>query len=278
MNFIHIYSVLILSVAISASGCNNSPKEKTAEVQEANVEKQPIMLTPASLSPEYPGATLKINKPSNEKVGTDSTKLAFSFSVNNYELKAQTADNQTKACNNSDKGQHIHFILDNQPYKALYDPKNDVTLLNGTEHTLLCFLSRSYHEALKNKEAAAILHFKIDENGKYKQLAAPTEPMLFYSRPKGDYAGKDTANLLLDFYIANCSLSDTGYYVNAHITNVDKGTDTTFKITQWKPNFIQNLGVGKCKAELTLRDAKQPDKTFTTVTREFKLMTETPAQ
>ena len=162
-----------------------------------------IQITSVSHSPEFPGATLKIENPVATKVNKDSTKLSFAFQVSKYDLKAQTSDNGTKSCANSKDGQHIHFILDNQPYKALYEPKNDVVLANNSEHYLLCFLSRSYHESLKNKEAAVMIHFKIDENGNYKVLKNPKTPLLFYSRPKGDYIGKDTAKVLLDFYVYN---------------------------------------------------------------------------
>src|SRR5690606_20788924 len=154
----------------------------------------------------FPNASLTIANVNTEAVG-DSVKVTFDFSVSNYELTKQTEDRHAEHAANSAEGQHIHFILDNSPYVALYKPTHTVTLAKGSEHTLLVFLSRSYHLSVKSENASALLKFKIDENGLYQKLKEPKEPMLFYSRPKGDYKGKDTENVLLDFYIKNAKLS-----------------------------------------------------------------------
>ena len=98
--------------------------------------------------------------------------------------------------------------------------------------------------------------------------------MITYSRPKGDYIGKDTANILLDFYIWNCDLAADGYKVKAEIANEDKATQQlTATIDKWEPHFIQHLGTGKCKVTLTLvdKDGKQVEGPSTTATREFNL-------
>ncbi len=267
--------------AISAMGlaaCNNGTPAGTAGAADTThvTPRQPLALAKVGASPEFASATIALKSAKAEKVGTDSAKVSFEFDVKNYELKAQTADNGSKSCANSKDGQHIHFILDNGPYKALYEPKNALTLANNTEHTLLCFLSRSYHESLKNKEAAVVVHFKVDEKGNYKKLDDVKTPMLFYSRPKGDYFGKDTANLLLDFYLANCTLSADGYVVKAQITNPDLKIDTTITISNWEANFIQNLGTGKCKVTLSLIDTKKPEAPIQTVSREFNLAVAEP--
>ena len=267
--------------ALGFAACNNAGTEGKKETTDSAkvMPRMPISIAKVSASPEFPGATLTMKTPVADAVGKDSAKVSFSFDVKGYELKGQTADNGTKGCNNSDKGQHIHFILDNSPYKALYEPKNEVTLANNTEHYLLCFLSRSYHESLKNKEAAVMVHFKIDEKGHYKKLENPKTPMVFYSRPKGDYIGKDTANILLDFYVWNASLAADAYKVKADISNQNvPGHGLSATIDKWESNFIQNLGTGKCKVVLTLvdKDGKQVDGPQTTVTREFNLAASEP--
>jgi len=261
---------------ITSCGNNNTPANGSATATDSvkTVPPGPVTLASVSPSPDFPGATLTVKSVKAEKAGKDSAKVTFGFDVKNYELKMQTSDNGSKLCNNSDKGQHIHFILDNGPYKALYEPTNDVTLANGTEHYLVAFLSRSYHESIKSKGAAIIYHFKIDDKGNLKKLADPTTPMITYSRPKGEYTGKDTANVLLDFYIWNCSLAPDGYKVKAEITNEDRPTQQlTATIDKWEPHFIQNLGTGKCKVTLTLtdKDGKQAEGPEITATREFTL-------
>ncbi len=266
-----VSTLFIASCGDAPSG--NAKAEATDSVKPAPLP--PVAIATVSPSPEFPGATLTIGSVKAEKVGKDSAKVTFGFGVKNYELKLQTSDNANKMCNNSDKGQHIHFILDNGPYKALYEPANDVTLPNdGKEHYLFAFLSRSYHESIKSKGAAVMYHFKIDEKGNLKKLDDPKTPMVIYSRPKGDYVGKDTANVLLDFYVWNCSLAADGYKVKADISNADKATQTlSTTLDKWEPHFIQNLGSGKCSVTLTLvdKDGKQADGPQTSATRQFVL-------
>lgn len=274
-------TLLAATVAVGFTACNNGTETKTTTTDSTTVTTAPraaVAIAKVPASPEFAGAALTVKSATAEKVGKDSAKVTFSFDVKNYELKAQTADHDGKGCNNSAQGQHIHFIMDNAPYKALYEPKNEITLANNTEHYLLCFLSRSYHESLKNKEAAVLVHFKIDEKGNYKKLDDPKEAMLFYSRPKGDYIGKETANLLLDFYVWNGTLAAAGNKVKAQIMNEAQKIDTTVTIDTWAPNFIQNLGTGKCKVMLTLVDKDgQPVKgNMTSVSREFNMAATEP--
>lgn len=211
----------------------------------------PISLTEFPASTDFPKAQLNMGNVTATKVGDDSVKLSFQFKVANYELKAQTPDASGMQCNNSKDGQHIHFVLDNAPYKALYEPKTEVTLAKNTEHLLVAFLSRSYHQSLKNKEAALIYRFKIDDAGKLSVLETPKTPVLTYSRPKGDYIGKDIDNLLLDFYVWNASLGND-YGVKVHLT-ADL-VDTSFVLKEWKSYFLKNIPEGEATIKLTLVD------------------------
>lgn len=273
-------SAIAAVAAMGLTACNNAaPEGSTAAADTTKVApRAAVAIAKVGASPEFPDARLSMKPVSAEKVGKDSAKLTFNFDVKGYELKGQTPDNAGKGCNNSAQGQHIHFIMDNAPYKALYEPKNEVTVANNTEHYLICFLSRSYHESLKNKDAAVVLHFKVDEKGNYKKLDDPKTPMLFYSRPKGDYIGKDTANVLLDFYVMNTTLGADGYKVKAQVMNETLNTDNTFTVDTWESNFIQNLGTGKCKVMLTLldKDGKAVEGPMTSTTRSFNMAVSEP--
>ncbi len=279
-NLVKISAIAAVSV-FGISACKNAGTDgkQSGADSTKSAPRAAVTIAKVSASPEFAGAALSVKSMTAEKVGKDSAKVTFNFDVKSYELKGQTADNSAKGCNNSDKGQHIHFILDNSPYKALYEPKNEVTLANDNkDHYLLCFLSRSYHESLKNKEAAVLVHFKIDEKGNFKKLEDPKTPMLFYSRPKGDYLGKDTADVLLDFYVWNTSLAADGYKVKAQVTNETLKSDTTFVISTWESNFIQNLGTGKCKVALTLlgKDGQPATGDMTTASRSFNMAAAEP--
>ena len=265
--------------ALLLSSCQNSEttdETSTTDTVTAQAAAQPIELTDVSPSPDFSGAQLTIGNVTAAAPQGDSVKLTFNFNVKNYELKSQTADAGGKLCNNSAQGQHIHFIMDNQPYVALYEPKHETTVQKNSEHHLLVFLSRSYHESLKSKGAAAVYHFKVDSAGKLQKLDAPTTPMVFYSRPKGDYLGRDVENVLLDFYVMNTTLSQGGHNVKEHETG--NGVDTTFTITEWKSKFLRKLPMGKQSITLTLvdKDGNRVEGPQTEVTREFNLSQDEP--
>ena len=116
---------------------------------------------------------------------------------------------------------------------------------------ILAFLSRSYHESVKNQNAFILTQIgenKIDLNKEF----------LFYSRPKGIYKGKDTEKLLLDFYLINTTISPNGNKVKATIN------DAEFIITEWAPYYIEGLPKGEVtiKLELINSDGKLVDSPF----------------
>lgn len=266
-------SAILLSMAACQqnAGSENNENKDTVHAEKTAT----ITLADVPTSPDFPNASISIGNVSTATPEGDSVKVSFSFDVKNYELKAQTTDATEKLCNNSKDGQHIHFILDNAPYKALYEPKNETILPKNSEHYLVAFLSRSYHESLKNKGAAVMFHFKIDENGALKKLDVPTTPMLTYSRPKGDYLGKDTENILLDFYVWNATLGND-YKVTVNVNG--NGVDTTMTITEWKSYFLKNLPMGKVTIKLTLvdKDDNKVNGPETEVTREINLAQDEP--
>lgn len=266
----------LVGTALLFSACGDGNEKKTEETTTAAPAAPAVSVSDVTGSPEYDGATIALGKTAAEAAG-DSVKVTFNFDVKNYELKSQTADAAGKMCNNSDQGQHIHFIMDNQPYAALYEPKHAVTLAKNTEHYLMAFLSRSYHESVKTKGAALVYHFKVDENGKVQKLDDPATPMVFYSRPKGDYVGeKNTKNLLFDFYVWNTALAADSNQVLAHIKG--NGVDTTMVVKDWRAQFLHNMPMGKSNITLTLagKDGKKLDGPMTEVTREFGLSADEP--
>jgi hypothetical protein len=78
-------------------------------------------------------------------------------------------------------------------------------------------------------------------------MAAPT---LIYSRPKGSYSGKDTARILLDFFVLNTTISKNGNKVRVTINNSE------FFVTEWAPYVISGLPMGKTTIELALLDTE----------------------
>ena len=147
---------------------------------------------------------------------------------------------------NSEKGQHIHLILNNNPYDALYETNYQKELEEG-HYVELSFLSRSYHESIKNPDAYVLRQFTVG-NAENKNVDL-NAPHMFYSRPKGEYTGKDTEKIMLDFYLVNTELSENGNKVRATINGQE------FMINEWKPYYISGLPMGENTIKLELLDA-----------------------
>ena len=212
------YIVLILVVFFSS--CKIDPE---------------ITITKVKGSPEFPNAKIKLNTPTLVDNG-----YQFSFDVNQYELGMQTLKDFDYQLANSAKGQHIHFIVNNGPYSAHYED-TFTKQFEDSSNVILAFLSRSYHESVKNSNAYILTQVGEDEIDLNKEF-------LFYSRPKGTYSGMDTENLLLDFYLVNTEISNTGNKVRATINN------TQFIIDEWVPYNIKGLPKGEIKIKLELID------------------------
>ena len=210
------YYIIIL-FALLAFSCDNN-KIKISKVEG---------------SPKYEDAALVLNELNS------GSELEFSFDVKNYKLGAQTEHEFQYSLANSKKGQHIHLIINNDPYSAHYTNKFKKKL-DPDNGVILAFLSRSYHESVKNKNAYIFTQYgdleKIDLDKQY----------LFYSRPKGTYTGQDTKKLLLDFYLVNTTISKNGNKVRATIN------DEEFLIDEWSPYYIEGLPKGEVKIKLEL--------------------------
>ena len=215
---------------------NNETKEvKGSQPEMMAMEKNGIKITELKDSPAFPNATLTLNEPTDlSKLNTGKNR--FVFKVENYELGAMTHSEVAEHAANSHQGQHIHWILNNEPYTAHYEPVIEKDLQEG-KHLLLAFLSRSYHESIKNNTAYVLTQLNVGQDSGQPDFKQ-NDPHLFYSRPKGEYTAAEMENLLLDFYLLNADLSQNGNKVKVWID------DTEFVLTQWKPYLVQGLQPG----------------------------------
>lgn len=102
--------------------------------------------------------TLKIVEPKADSTVASSTvgvKLDLSGDLKGYK---PGQDPETKM------GNHIHVILDNQPYEAYYNLDGGAFELRNVtdgEHTLRVFASRPWHESYKNDGSFQIVNFTV---------------------------------------------------------------------------------------------------------------------
>jgi|TARA_Y200000002_G_scaffold68683_1_gene53449 hypothetical protein len=213
------YFIVCLFLSLFIFSCDNTSK---------------ITLTKLEGSPAYENAKLEI-----DTIAFKEQEYSFKFNVLDYNLGEQTEKEFSFDLANSGKGQHIHFIVNNGPYSAYYSNEFNKKLEEGN-NVILAFLSRSYHESVKNPNA-----FFLTQIGEGDKIDLSKE-FLFFSRPKGTYTGTDTERLLLDFYLINNSISPTGNKVRATIQGAE------FIIDEWVPYYIQGLPKGEISIKLEL--------------------------
>ncbi|MEO7097416.1 MAG: hypothetical protein ABI175_29410, partial [Polyangiales bacterium] len=150
------------------------PPPATVEDMEASADPKPM---PA----------IKVKGLTNEQSLADAAKAkdhTITLDVKNWELGKD--------------GQHVHVILDGNPYKKVMDAKTPIKLgelveggkdLTEGQHFLVAFASRGQHESVKGKGSSTFMTFWVGK----KTKPAPYDGkklVLVYSRPKGDNFGE----------------------------------------------------------------------------------------
>jgi hypothetical protein len=242
-----ILLALFISVATSCKDNKTTEEVKVVEGQTV-VEESKISMAPLSESPAYADAKLYLDTPQTMAI-PEAGEIDFNFDLENYVLGEQTNSPNAQKLANSGKGQHIHFILNNQPYSAHYEANIKKEIPGGVHH-LVAFLSRSYHESVKNDSSMVVRKLVVGENATDSIGLDMNAPTLIYSRPKGTYVGKDTDHILLDFFVLNTELSETGNKVKATING------EAFTISKWEPQVITGLPMGEITIKLELIDAE----------------------
>ena len=211
-------------------------------------------------SPAFSNSILSLSQIAEDEDSNNN----FSFNVENYELGVQTIGAGENGLANSAKGQHIHMIVNNGPYSAHYKSVFSKKLKQGN-NLILFFLSRSFHESVKNPNAFSLIQVSSGEKD-YEPYDLESE-FLFYSRPKGVYEGDDVKKLLLDFYLVNTEISPEGNKVRATIN------DSEFMIDEWVPYYIEGLSIGEVTIKLELLDSNGEliDSPFNPVVRKVTL-------
>src|SRR4028118_621069 len=158
---------LVLSIAFLAA-CENANTNRTANTNTGNANAANVSASPQTQTlsevetparirgmvaqrgeQDAAAPTLKIVEPKEAAtVGSSTVKVKL-------ELGGELKGYQPMKDPATGMGNHIHVILDNQPYEAYYNLDEPFELRNVTEgkHTLRVFASRPWHESYKNEGA-----------------------------------------------------------------------------------------------------------------------------
>jgi hypothetical protein len=204
-----------------------------------------------------------------------------------FDLRDYTVGDRRKGADGKDvpdTGQHLHLILDDGDYRAIYDASKPVPLgaLAAGTHVVRAFPSAGpadskgakWHESRKNPGAFAWVRFHVKEKGGPLEAFDGKKPFLTYSRPKGEYklGGPDQAlefPLLVDFYLNNVSLEPRGHRVRM---TFDGGTPVVY--TEWKPYAVPGdvaAGEHTVLLELIDRDDDVVEGPFNRTERKIKV-------
>ncbi|TAF08888.1 MAG: hypothetical protein EAZ76_16620, partial [Nostocales cyanobacterium] len=251
--------VMMLLLVLSLSSCVDKAASREVSIDNqkttpliAQVSRQfsetppPELLQELSPTLEVYQPQVTILTPTDEEVVED----------NNVKVRFQVQDLPVFKDPQWQLGPHLHVILDNQPYIAVYDLTQPLVLpeLSAGTHTLRVFASRPWHESFKNEGAYTQIRFhvltKTDDNN-----PDPNLPLLTYSRPNGSYGAEP---IMLDFYLTNAPL---------HIVAEDNPEDTmsdwrirctingeSFIFDRWQSVYLKGFKPGKNWVKLEFLD------------------------
>ena len=235
----------------------------------------PVTLLASTASPDPAKLpTVKITAPSMDQL--IATDKANDFSIKLDVKNWQTAEGST----------HVHLILDNKPYKPIYDTTKPIKMsdlakepLAEGQHVLVAFPSRANHESVKTKGALSVIEFFVGA----KKGAKPVDikkPMLIYSRPKGDYNGDMANHVLVDFYLANDTLADGKDHVHIAVNGPGIDKELTADVSKWgTPYTLDNLQNGSytLKVDLLGADGQLIAGPWNSTTRTIKINHDAPS-
>jgi len=240
------------------AGCEEAPTTTVATPAPTSAVTD-VVPSAAPLDPELPPAALMLGDASAAPAVTPSVRIESPASNAHVAADASVTLNVSNWAT-AEGAAHVHLILDNQPYKPIYNTAAPVALrdLNGGKdlspgpHVLVAFASRANHESVKQASALAVTAFVV---GTTPATAEAPKSFLIYSRPKGTYAGPQANHVLVDFQLAGVSLGEKGSSVAIEVRGEKLATPLRARATQFgRPYYLENLPSGTYELELQLLD------------------------
>jgi hypothetical protein len=202
------------------------------------------------VSPEThvaPAARLEIVSPGDGHRFAEGDSIPVQFNLGGFELGAPTPSGDDRGLARAPDGQHIHVIVNDRPYRAIYDISEPVMIggLSAGTHVIRAFPGRDWHESVKTPEAFAQIVVVVGD----AELDTYIGPVVVYSRPQGVYEGAQADSILLDFWVENIELGEDAYQVLFTLDGVQ-----TFRITEWQPYLLVGLESGEHTLRMELFD------------------------
>ncbi len=281
--------LFILTIALTAFvACENKPAtnaNQTNSNEEKKYTAEPLSLVDRPKPIEALMTERGEQDTAEPELLVESPKEGETINSSTVKVKVKVNGDVKMGKDDAGKGNHVHVILDNQPYAAHYmwDEGFELRNVSDGEHTLRMFASRPWHESYKNEKAFKTVKFTVkdgkadeskpttDDNGNKMADAKAdekkaegtdvtdskasnvdfTKPFITYSRPKGEYKGADGEAIMLDFWLSNAKLvGDGGDYKVQYVIN-DTQPQT---LEKWEPIWLKGWKEGANTIKLTLLD------------------------
>ncbi len=252
-------AALFCSLLAMSTPVRNSPPESSSLEK-----KEEIRILPVKPTPESDTIIVSIVLPQAQQILTGNP-IWSQIRVDGYPLGTNSQFDRGAELVNTDMGQTLHIVIDNEPYFPINGPslapfnedgfyydssyKFEIpySLVKGM-HTLRVFPARSYGESLKGENTFYALVFYVGEQ-KANPALALNRPYLTYNEPSDRFFLVQNKPVLLDFYITHCELSADGYTVRLTLDGKIQR-----QLTSWQPYYIYGLKQGTHTIRLELLD------------------------
>lgn len=285
MKSLKLFTLLIaLTIFMACEPATETKKDDKTEKKTEEKAEMSIVETPDSIKEKM--KERGDQDKAEPELQVESPKEGETVNSSTVKVKVKVVGNVKQGKDDKGAGNHVHVILDNQPYAAHYmwDEGFELRNVPDGEHTLRMFASRPWHESYKNEKAFKTIKFTVkngnadeskpttDANGNKmadakkeegkkaegadvkESEAGPvdfTKPLLTYSRPKGAYKGKDAEAIMIDFWLSNAKLvGDGGEYKVRYTINSEKPQF----IEKWQPLWLKGWREGDYTIKLELVD------------------------
>jgi hypothetical protein len=237
-------TLLLLGALVACGDADRDDDTDTAPPAEDRPQAQLLV------SPEThvaPAARLEIVTPSDGQRFQEGDSIPVQFNLAGFELRTPTPSGDERGLARAPDGQHIHLIVNDRSYQAIYDIDQPVMVggLSAGTHVIRAFPGRDWHESVKTPESFAQVLVVVGD----AELDTYIGPVVVYSRPQGVYEGAQADSILVDFFVDNIELGDDAYQL---LFTLDG--EQTFRITEWQPYLLVGLESGEHTLRMELFD------------------------
>lgn len=241
-----------------------------------------IQIIGVNPTPESETIVTTIQIPKKAQVLSGS-RTYLQIRVDGYSLGTNSQFDRASEIANSDRGQTIHIVVDDNPYFIIDSPSVEPFNEDGWYynenyrveipgklkeglHVVRAFPARSFGESLKGDKTFHASYFFIGKEQDVSLADVLDSPYLTYNEPSDQLKLVHNQPVLLDFYVTNCILSPDGYKVKLTLDG-----KIHRMLTSWQPYYIYGLKKGSHTIRLQLidRKGKEVSDHFNSIERRF---------